>query len=430
MLLLLFADMMETTLAACARDTAWLENQLQQQHARQQQQQPKGKRHAASKQRPASSSPAAAQLDAAACARMLTYLVILPPNAMCASGYPLLTGPFAGHVQLCVRLSWALLQWDATISSSGSSGGGRRGSMKQYGQDCSNAEEHARWSLLHAATVGIGFSGDVAVEVAYRRHGNLRYPQLADQLADDAVFGLLVLNFALCVAAMHARVSQESSSQVPLPEQHHRVLLQQLGVEWLQRLPFAQHIGEQQMRQPAQFILAASATLSQHMNRAALGASSSSSTSASALMAAVNSSGSSSSSAVAIAAMQTLLQAALLPMPGKEVSWFTDMSGLLGDFLIQLSGSAPAAAAAVMLQPFVAQLMPAGLDAIRYEMLAAPSNSDNATPHLASENEDGDSKPAAATHACLPELAADLFCVSTAASLQVMLGTGGQQQQF
>jgi hypothetical protein len=88
MLLLLFADMMETMLAACARDTAWLENQLQQQHAKQQQQQaqqqqPKGKKQAASKQRQASSKPAASQLDAAACARMLAYLIVLLPTAMC-----------------------------------------------------------------------------------------------------------------------------------------------------------------------------------------------------------------------------------------------------------------------------------------------------------------------------------------------------------
>jgi hypothetical protein len=221
---------------------------------------------------------------------------------------------------------------------------------------------------------------------------------------------------------MHAHVSQESSRQVPLPDQHHRVLLQQLGVEWLELMPFAQHIGEQRARQPVQFILAASETLGQHLNRAALGTSSSSSRPATALTAAANSSGSSSSSGVAIAAMQTLLQAALLPMPGEDVSWFEDMGFVLSQLLSRLSGSALAAAAAVMLQPFLTQLMPAGLGAIRSAKLSAPGNSDNATPNSAS-NEHDDRGLAAALEP------ADMFCVSMAASLHQLLSTGGQQQQ-
>jgi hypothetical protein len=164
MLLLLSADIMETTLTACARDTAWLENQLQQQHAKQQQQQPKGKKQAASKQQQPSSTPAALQLDAAACARMLAHIAVLPPITMSCSAYPLLPGPFAEHMQLCVRLSWALLHWDATISSCNSSSGIRRSRNNQCGQDCRNAEEHARWSLFCAAVMGIGFSGDVAAK--------------------------------------------------------------------------------------------------------------------------------------------------------------------------------------------------------------------------------------------------------------------------
>jgi hypothetical protein len=383
MLLLLFADMMETMLAACARDTAWLENQLQQQHAKQQQQQaqqqqPKGKKQAASKQRQASSKPAASQLDAAACARMLAYLIVLLPTAMCCRSKSLLTGPFAEHMKLCVRLIWTLLQWDTTISSSSSSTSGVHSKNKygqesnsgghsknKYGQESRNAEEHARWSLVRSAHIGLGFSGDVAVEVAYRRQENLGYPQLADQVAVTAVFGLLLLlNCALCVARLHTRVSADSSRQVSLPEEHHRVLLQQLGVEWLEHVPFALQIGQHRVQQPGSFLLAASEALSQYMNRAAVGASSSSSSS-------------SSNSAVAKAAMLTLLQAALLPTTGKGVAWIAwiaDMSGVLANFLIQLSGSAVEAAAAVVLQPFLLQLLPAGVSAIMSAALAAPSN--------------------------------------------------------
>jgi hypothetical protein len=342
---------------------------------------------------------------------------------MSCSAYPLLPGPFAEHMQLCLRLSWALLHWEATISSCSSSSGIRRSRNNQCGQDCRNAEEHARWSLFCAAVMGIGFSGDVAAEVLSRSRTDIGYPQLADQLADSAVFGLLLLNFALCVGAMHTRVSQESSRQVPLPDQHHRVLLQQLGVEWLELMPFAQHVGEQRARQPVQFILAASETLGQHLNRAALGTSSSSSSRpATALTAAANSSGSSSSSGVATAAMQTLLQAALLPMPGQEVSWFEDMGFILSQLLSRLSGSALAAAAAVMLQPFLTQLMPAGLNTIRSAKLAAPGNSDNATPNSVS-NEHDDRGSAAALEP------SDMLCVSMAASLHELLSTGGQQQQ-
>jgi hypothetical protein len=405
--------MMETMLAACARDTAWLENQLQQQHARQQQQQqqqPKGKKQAASKQRQASTKPAASQLDAAACARMLAYLIVLPPTAMCCRSKSLLTGTFAEHMKLCVRLCWALLQWDTTISSSSSTGGSH--SRNLYGQASRNAEEHARWSLVRAAHIGLGFSGDVAVEVAYRRQENLGYPQLADQLADTAVFGLLLVNFALCVARLHARVSADSSRQVQLPEEHHRVLLQQLGVEWLEHVPFALQVGQHRVQQPGSFLLAASEALSQYMNRAAVGASSSSS----------------SSSAVAEAAMLTLLQAALLPTPDKEVPWRADMSGVLANFVVQLSGSAAEAAAAVVLQPFLLQLLPAGVSAIKSATLAAPSISDSATPSSVSETEHASGDTAAATRE--PELLAQWFGVSSAGSLQVMLSTGGQRQRF
>jgi hypothetical protein len=248
------------------------------------------------------------------------------------------------------------------------------------------------------------------------------------------VLSLLLVNIALCVAKLHECVSAESSRQVLLPEQHHRVLLQQLGVEWLQQLPFAESIRELRMRQPMQLFVAVSQSLIHHLNRAAEGTGSSSSSSstsatATAATAAIHSSGSGCSSAtVADAAMLTLLQAALLPMPGKELSSLAEWSGLLNIFLMQLSGSAAAAAAAVMLQPMLTQLMPAGLTVITSATRAVASNSDTARPHSASAEEHESTDAAAATGTGMPlEMGAELFCGTTAASLRLLLSTGGQQ---
>jgi hypothetical protein len=124
------ADLLETITEACARDTAWLKNQLRQQHIRQQReqqreqqqqqqrQQPGAKKQASKKQRQVSGNTAAAQLDAAAAVRIHMYLNVLPALAACC-GDQLLTGPLAAHMEACVRLCWAVLQWDEVSSNSG-----------------------------------------------------------------------------------------------------------------------------------------------------------------------------------------------------------------------------------------------------------------------------------------------------------------------
>jgi hypothetical protein len=81
--------------------------------------------------------------------------------------------------------------------------------------------------------------------------------------------------------------------------------------------------------------------------------------------------------------MLTLMQCMLLPPRGEEVAWFHLAIHVLRCFLDGQTASARTAAAAVMLQPFVMQLLPAGLSALKAAAAAAeatgPTSSGNSS---------------------------------------------------
>jgi hypothetical protein len=225
-------------------------------------------------------------------------------------------------------------------------------------------------------------------------------PQLADRLAGNALCSLLLVNLNLCVTAMDESVSGNDSRKVAVPEEYHRVLLQQLGVEWLASSVLAQEVCWERASKAEEHIAAAAAAAKHQMNLTAAS--------------------SSSSSAVAAAAMLTLLQAALLPPPGNEVRRFSDRSSVLADFVTQLSESAREAAAAVMLQPILTQLLPAGLMVLKAAKASDSSSNTAAAPaSMAAEERHCDNAAAAATAGKPPLLA------SCATLLHALLSTGG-----
>uniref|UniRef100_A0A383WFT3 Uncharacterized protein n=1 Tax=Tetradesmus obliquus TaxID=3088 RepID=A0A383WFT3_TETOB len=431
-------DMLQTSLAACSRDTAWLEQQLLQQHTRQQrqqeqQQQSGAKKQAAKKQQQAPGSLTAAQADPAACVRINTYLsTFLGLAESCGKHDELLTGPLAAHMELCVRLASAVLRCEEAHSSSSSSSSSTR----------SSAEENAKVTFQGATMAALNVVESMAKQQArtFSLQHAKEFPQLSDAATSDALYLLLLLNLAMHTKALHDKAAAQSSGQPQLPEPHHRLLLQGLGVEWLEHSTVWTRTS-----MSVQDISAATVALRHHMNLAAAarevgaGSSTPNNTSSSTLVpshasscSAAGTSSSSSNSNVEAAAMLTLLQASLLVGASCGFEWTQGMAYLLNTFLATLSGSAREAAAAVLLQPVLTQLLPASITATKAAAQAAASSSSDAAQQLpASAGQAGVDAAAAAAGASqqAPAEHAPILYHATGA-LHALLGTGGAAAQL
>ncbi|WIA30274.1 hypothetical protein OEZ86_000364 [Tetradesmus obliquus] len=237
---------------------AWLEQQLLLQHARQQQQQqqqqqqPAGKKQAAKKHRQAAGSLTASQADPAACVRIHGYLTTIPALADCC-GDQWLAGPLASHMQLCVRLAWAVLRCEG--ASPNSSGG--------Y-STCRTAEEYGTAALIYAAAAVLHLVRNLAKELSPSYQPSNEFPQLADGAASNALYCLLLMNLAQHAMWLQKNVAEQRNGQEALPEQHHSLLLQELGVEWL-----AQGVLPKLPAASVNEIGAAMVALRHHMNLAA-----------------------------------------------------------------------------------------------------------------------------------------------------------------
>jgi hypothetical protein len=349
-------------------------------------------------------------------------------------------------MEACVRLAWAVLRCKEASSSSSSS-------------ICNTAEEYGRPALTAAATSAWDLTVDVTEQIArIYLPGNV-FPQLADGGANNALYRLLLLNLAMCCLAVQDDTAEQCSrcSVLRVP-QHHRLLLQELGVEWLE------HSGTcKGLATPFVHFASVSLALTHHMNLAAAaarhiaGGSSSSSSramvvlSSSAAAAAAagggsaaaagtarasSSSSSSCCSGVDEAALLTLLQAALLLAASPYAGWFYRMSVIVGSFVISLDGPAQEAAAAVMLQPFLKQLLPASLAADKADTAgnaateAATNISVAAMPQVPQSAGQAGADDAAASVDALQETPHEddlcLGCVTT--TLHMLLGTGGRHK--
>jgi hypothetical protein len=271
------------------------------------------------------------------------------------------------------------------------------------------------------------------------------FPQLADAAASSALYRLLLVDLALCCQVLQESLAAGSSGQQVLPQQHHRQLLQELGVAWLEHSYACKGSSS-----PMVHFAAASLALANQMNLAAaaarqVGGGSSSSTAnalpSSSLSAAggsalavdtPNNGGSSSSCCHSLeeVAMLTLLQAALLlaAVPGAE--WFVEVSAVVENFLMSLIGPAREAAAAVMMQPFITQLLPASLTAAEAADAAEAAASNAATPQTPDfAGLTGADAAAASTSTSQAGLAEQESClVFVSGALHLLLGTGGHYQ--
>ncbi|WIA37024.1 hypothetical protein OEZ86_014008 [Tetradesmus obliquus] len=228
-------DIFPTFLAACQRDTAWLERQLLLQHTRQQQppppqqQQQRTSKQSGKKQRHAPGGLTEPQADAAACVRIHAYLRLFMMLAA-SSVFEWLAGPLAAHMELCLRLAWAVLRCQDSCRDT-------HGSSTPY----RTAEEGAKGALRTATEVALTWADMLAQQFAYNAQHEKQLPQLADASASVALYCLLLANLAQHVMALHEKVEKQGGGCVALPEQHHRLLLQELGIGWLQHSELRKH---------------------------------------------------------------------------------------------------------------------------------------------------------------------------------------------
>jgi hypothetical protein len=368
------ADMLAVFLAACKRDTAWLEQQLhqqqqerqrrqQQQQQQQQSRQHSGKKQTAKRQQQQQQGSKAVELDLAALVRILSHLNVLPRLGQCCNEQ-LVIGPVAPTTEAALRLGWAVLQLEAVVqdsyATSSSSGNSSSGGMSVVAQLARSSWKAVAIVADHLASSLASATQPALQGPAFTQHG---MPQLQDSIADEAMHCLLLYDLAACAAALYAAAEQRSQQQ-SRPEPHHVQLLQQLGLGGLVldansdtqkiRTTYAMH-----------HIITASMGISSLLSKAASGSTTASSSSSS------SSSSSGSCAPLEAAAMLTLMQCTMLPLPGDEAVWFHNTTHMLGCFLNGLVASARTAAAAVMLQPFVTQLLPAGLSALKAAAAAA-----------------------------------------------------------
>jgi hypothetical protein len=393
--------MLPVFLAACQRDTALLEQQLQQQqerqHRRQQEQQQQQSRHHSGKKQTAKRQQQQQQLDVAAVFRIHMFLHTLASLRQCCNEQ-LVLGPVAREAEAAVRLGWAILQLEAVKNSNVASSSSSSSSSSR----ATSAETQLFEDTWKAAVVVADrLAGIFAFRIAADRPASMQHalPRLQDSTADKAVHSLLLYELAACAAALYAAAEQHNEQQ-DRPEPHHMQLLQQLG---LVALEFKADGGMQKNRAmyAMHHIKTASMEISSALNDAATGGTTGSSSSSSRVgegtvevqpppaEAAARADCRNSSSPLEEAAMLTLMQCTLLPPPGAEAAWFQHAVHLLGCFMNVLGASAHVAAAAVMLQPFVTQLLPAGLSALKAAAAAAAattpasSSSRNAVPAAA-----------------------------------------------
>jgi hypothetical protein len=263
-----------------------------------------------------------------------------------------------------------------------------------------------------------------------------------------ALYRLLLVNFAMRIVDLQDSVVEQGSGCILLPQQHHRRLLEELGVARLESSSLWKSRST-----PLADIAAAALALSQYMNVAAtaggIGSGSSSGSRANVLTPSSSSSkaeaegtvsgaGSSSSSgcrwsfsAVEEAAMLALLQAALLLAAGFGAQWLYGMSTILQGFLESLIDPALEAAAAIMMQPFLTQLLPASLTAAKAAAKAATSASDTATLQLPlSTGQAAAAASPASTSAAQPPADPDECLVYVTEALLMLVGTGGHPRRL
>jgi hypothetical protein len=212
--------------------------------------------------------------------------------------------------------------------------------------------------------------------------------RLQDSTADKAMHCLLLYDLAVWAAASYAAAEQRNKQQGRL-DPHHVQLLQQLGLRGLRML----HADRDE--QSTLHMRTARLVISRLLSNAASGSTKGSSSSsirvggmaglqplpAAAGAGSSSSSSSSSCGPLEAAAMLTVMQGMLLPFPGIEAAWFHDAAHTLYWLLDSLAPSARTAAAAVMLQPFVTQLLPAGISALKAAAaaVAGPASSSSSS---------------------------------------------------
>ncbi|WIA22436.1 hypothetical protein OEZ85_004737 [Tetradesmus obliquus] len=378
------------------------QQQQQQQGQQQQQQQPPGsKKQPAKKQRQSPSSLTPPQADAAACVRISTYIQMFTALAS-ACGDALLTGPLGPHMELSVRLAWAVLRC-------------KDGSRKTRGSSmmCSTAEEYARGAFTGATMAAIGLTGSLAKELSEDYQHDMQLPRLVDAAAGGALYYLLLANLGLHAMALQEAVGEQGSKKQMMPQHHHTLLLRELGIEWVEACLLRKRTSIALSNAAAAMV-----ALRHRMNLAAAvhnddgrGSSSSSSSSSSS-----RSSSSSTCGTLEAAAMLTILQEAVLVSAGCGDPWFQhyqDLAGILDaleGFLVNLKGSAREAAAAVLLQPVLTQLLPARLEALKAAVQAAAGSSNAVTQGVPAEH--------------------DMCLLYITGALHVLLGTGAAAAQL
>lgn len=129
--------------------------------------------------------------------------------------------------------------------------------------------------------------------------------------------------------------------------------------------------------------------------------------------------------------MLTLLQATLLRADGHEFDWFEAMAGIVAGFIACLKWPAREAAAAVLLQPFLTQLLPASIAAAEAASQPAGGISNAARQRLqASAGQTGAEHVAAASAGAPQQTSAELEpCLDNVTyALHGLLCTGLHQQ--
>jgi hypothetical protein len=350
-------------------------------------------------------------------------------------------------MEACVQLAWAVLRCEEASSSSGSTP-----TTISSSSTPTSTEAIARAGIAGAAGSAVVVAGSLAKQLSYPFVRTREFPKLADAAASNALYRLLLVKLALCCQAMQENSAVTASGQQVLPQQHHRLLLQELRVAWLEH---------SEMRKgnsaPLADIAAATVALRHNMNLAAAAAlgntrSSSSSDSnsngsssrssilppssapsAATATAAASSGGSSSCrfTNVEVAAMLTLLQIALLQAAGSG-QWCREIAYIIEGFVMLLEDTAREAAAIVLLQPFLMQLLPASLTAAEAAAQAAPNTGSTVAPQQPASAEPATADGAAASpdtsHAESAVLSPSLSYYTRA--LHALLGTGSRKSQL
>jgi hypothetical protein len=283
----------------------------------------------------------------------------------------------------------------------------------------------------------LNLAGSLAKQLLHNVQLDREFPQLADAAASNALHRLLLVKLAVQTFALHNSVAEQCSGQLVLPHQHHWHLLQELGIAWLEHSNSCKGSAS-----PLVHFAAASLALAHPLNLVAAarqvgeGSTSSSSSragvpSSSSPFSAASRAGSSSSccSAVEEAALLTLLQAVLLLAAGRYTDWFFQISTFVESLLIHLDGPAREAAAAVMMQPFLTQLLPASITfakAAKEAATEAATEAGNTAPLPLSTAHAGTTAAAVSASAAQQPPAEQESCLGyVTGALHVLLGTGG-----